>query len=162
MLSYIIYIFSISLQVAGALLLVAYGISTKRDDVIKKFSGNGIIRRDNDTNEIYYNEKAFFQEYKMAYIDKLSFIYILSGYLLGVLGELKDTEAAKDIALIIIAIVSLFIMFASNKLVEVILSKSNKVSKITNEDLVRIGIEPDMQNIPSSEIEKMFNDVFKE
>ncbi len=162
MLGYIVYIISISLQVAGALLLVAYGISTKRDDVIKKFSGNGIILRDNDTNEIFYNEKAFFQEYKMAYIGKLSFIYILSGYLLGVLGELKDTEIAKDIALIIIAVVSLLIMFASNKMVEILLSKSNKASKITNEDLERIGIEPDMQNIPSSEIEKMFNDVFKE
>ena len=76
--------------------------------------------------------------------------------------ELKDSETAKDIALIIIAVVSLVIMIASNKVVEVILSKSSKVSKITNEDLVRIGIEPDIQNIPSSEIEKMFNDVFKE
>ncbi len=162
MFAYVIYIISISLQIAGALLLVAYGISTKRDDVIKRFSGKGIIHRDNNTNEVFYNEKAFFQEYKMAYIGKLSFIYILSGYLLGVLGELKDTESTKDIALIIIAVVSLVIMIASNKAVEVILSKSSKVSKITNEDLVRIGIEPDIENIPNSEIEKMFNDEFKE
>ena len=162
MLGYIVYIISISLQVAGALLLIAYSISTKRDDVIKKFSGKGFIHRDNNTNEISYNEKAFFQEYKMAYIGKLSFIYILSGYLLGVLGELKDTKASRDIALIIIAILSLVIMIISNKLVEVILSKSNKVSKITNEDLVRIGIEPDIQSASTSEVEKMLNDVFEE
>ena len=162
MLGYIVYIISISLQVAGALLLIAYSVSTKRDDVIKRFSGKGIIHRDNNTNEISYNEKAFFQEYKMAYIGKLSFIYILSGYLLGVLGELKDTKASRDIALIIIAILSLVIMIISNKLVEVILSKSNKVSKITNEDLVRIGLEPDIENVSDSEIEKMLDEVFKE
>ena len=90
MLGYIVYIISISLQVAGALLLIAYSISTKRDDVIKKFSGKGFIHRDNNTNEISYNEKAFFQEYKMAYIDKLSFIYILFGYLLGLLWLIGD------------------------------------------------------------------------
>lgn len=64
MLGYIVYIISISLQVAGALLLIAYGISTKRDDVIKRLFGNGIIHRDNDTNEISYNEKAFFKNTK--------------------------------------------------------------------------------------------------
>ena len=53
-------------------------------------------------------------------------------------------------------------MIISNKLVEVILSKSNKVSKITNEDLVRIGLEPDIENVSDSEIEKMLDEVFKE
>ena len=161
MLSYIIYIISISLQVAGALLLVAYAISTKREDVIRRFAGKGILYRDNETNKITYNEEAFFQEYKMAYIGKLSFIYILSGYLLGVWGELNKSDSFKDLALIFIAILSLIIMLISNECVEFYITKTNKASEITNNELQEIGIEPDIQNITSEEIEEMFNDEFK-
>ena len=31
-------------------------LSTKREKVIQRFAGNGIIARDNNTNEILYNE----------------------------------------------------------------------------------------------------------
>ena len=61
---YVIYVISISLQVAGVLLLVCYATSAKRENVIRRFFGKGIITNDSKTNEIVYDEEAFFQEYK--------------------------------------------------------------------------------------------------
>ena len=153
---YLIYIISISFQVAGALLLVVYFISTKRKAVIKKFAGNGTIHLDNNTQELTYNEKAFFDEYKMAYIQRLSFVYILAGYLSGVFGSLSESIRCRVIALVIIAILSLALMFFSNKGVELYVRNKNKAFKITNDELKELGIEPDSENIPNSQIDEMW------
>ena len=150
---YLIYIISISFQVAGALLLVVYFISTKRKAVIKKFAGNGTIHLDNNTQELTYNEKAFFDEYKMAYIQRLSFVYILAGYLSGVFGSLSESIRCR---VMIIAILSLALMFFSNKGVELYVRNKNKAFKITNDELKELGIEPDSENIPNSQIDEMW------
>lgn len=152
---YLIYIISISFQVAGALLLVVYFISTKRKAVIKKFAGNGTIHLDNNTQELTYNEKAFFDEYKMAYIQRLSFVYILAGYLSGVFGSLSESIRCRVIALVIIAILSLALMFFSNKGVELYVRKKNKAFKITNDELKELGIKPDSESISNSQLDKI-------
>lgn len=54
---FVIYVISISFQLAGALQLI-FIISTKRDKVIESFAGKGIISKDNNTKEITYNKKA--------------------------------------------------------------------------------------------------------
>ena len=76
------YIFSISLQIAGALLLLIYSISTKRESVIRRFVGKGLLARQGE--RLDYDEKAYKEEFCRAYLNKFSFGFIAFGYLLGV------------------------------------------------------------------------------
>ena len=48
----IIYILSISFQLAGALLLMIFALSTKREKIIQQFAGKGLIYRDNNTDKL--------------------------------------------------------------------------------------------------------------
>ena len=50
MFDFFIYILAISLQVSGALLLLIKSLSTKKEDLIIRFKGNGNIYKDNNTN----------------------------------------------------------------------------------------------------------------
>ena len=128
---YLCYIASIALQVSGALLLVWYATSAKRENVIRRFFGNGIVTNDSETNEIVYDEEAFFQEYKITYISKWSFIYILAGYVLGVFGKLpNDSINCKLKAIILIIALLVLVMFLTNKLIELYIIKKNKASRI--------------------------------
>lgn len=155
MIEYLIYIISISFQVTGALMLVIYGISTKREALIKKIAGNGLIYRDED--EITYNETAFFNVCKMTYIERLSFVYILIGYLSGVFGNIDRSLQYKIIALMSIAVLSFALMFFSNKGVELYIQKKNKAFKITNDELKKIGKEPDIESVSKSSIDEICN-----
>ena len=84
------YIISVSFQIAGALLLVLFSISTKRDSVIRRFVGNGIITKDGDSKILDYNENAYKEEYRRAFLNKYSFGCILLGYMLSIWGEIED------------------------------------------------------------------------
>ena len=82
MIYFIIYIFAISFQVSGTLQLLISFVSTKRDDIIRRFIGKGLLFRDNNTKKIEYDKSAYKYEYKTAYLNKCSFIYIFIGYLI--------------------------------------------------------------------------------
>ena len=150
----IIYIISISLQLAGALLLMIFVLSTKREKVIQRFAGNGIIARDNNTNEILYNEKAFKDSFKNAYLNKCSFAFIALGYFMGVFGAINYNTALVGI---LIVLCTGLIMGATYLIVNQIVSHSKVINKkITNEELSLAGVEPDIEDIPNDEIAKLF------
>lgn len=88
----LVYIGAISLQVTGALLLLLFSVSTKRVDVIRKFGDGGIITYDEETKELNYKEEAFKEAYRTSYLNKISFFYIGVGYLLGVFGEIGNSN----------------------------------------------------------------------
>ena len=150
----IFYIISISLQLAGALLLMIFVLSTKREKVIQRFAGNGIIARDNNTNEILYNEKAFKDSFKNAYLNKCSFAFIALGYFMGVFGAINYNKALVGI---LIVLCTGLIMGATYLIVNQIVSHSKVINKkITNEELSLAGVEPDIEDIPNDEIAKLF------
>ncbi len=156
MYSFIIYIIAISLQISGAVQLSLSFVSTKRDNVIRNFIGKSIISRDNNTKTVYYDKKAYKQVFKSAYLNKFSFIYIFLGYLLGIWGTIE--KESKHKAAIFIILTTILILTITNLLISLYVKNSKEVNReITNEDLERLHIRPDIENISNEEINKLFN-----
>lgn len=152
-----IYILAISFQLAGALLLMVNVLSTRRDRVIRRFVGKGILYRDNNTNEISYDEKALKDTFKEAYLSKFAFLFIAVGYVLGVFES--PGNVCRELMAGIIVLVSVFIIAISHLIVCAILKFSKKVNrKLTNQELIALGIEPDIENISNEEIDKLFRE----
>ena len=149
-----LYILSVSLQVAGALLLMLNVLSTKREKVIHRFVGKGLLSRDNNTNTISYDQNALKAVFQEAYLSKFAFAYISMGYLSGVFGTIAS-EYKNIIATAIVAVTALLILL-SYLAVYLILKFSKKVNReISNEELISLGIEPDIENIPNEEISRI-------
>ena len=153
-----IYVISISLQVAGSLLLMINTLSTNRKKVIQRFVGKGIISRDNNTKMIYYNKAAFKEIYKETYLTKISFAFIALGYFLSVFGSAEDIN--KIYLAFYIVIITILIMLIAYFVVNQILKHSKKVNKdINNDELETTSIGPGFENIPNEEIDNLFNDI---
>lgn len=151
-----VYILSISFQLAGALLLMVNVLSTKRDKVIRRFVGRGTLYRDNNTNEISYDKNALKDTFKDAYLSKLAFLYIAVGYFMGVFGSVNGY--CKMITAITIIIATALLILLSHLAVYFILKFSKKVNReLSNEELTALGIEPDIENISNEEIGRFFN-----
>ena len=154
---YIIYILAISLQVSGALLLILFSASTKRDEIIRRFVGKELMSRDGDDGELTYDEQAYREEFKVAFLNKISFVYIASGYLFGVWGEIEN--ASKLLSTFFIAIVTMTIMSISIFGITFYIKKSKNVGrKITNDDLKRLNLEPTITSISEKDIAEMWDE----
>lgn len=156
---FVIYILAISLQVSGALLLVIFSASTKRDEIIKRFVGKKLMYREGDDGKLNYDEQAYKEEFKVALLNKLSFVYIALGYLLGVWGE--NGKTSKVLTTILVILSTIIIMFLSIIFIDLHLIKSKNIAReITNEDLKRLNIEPTVQFASENEIDDLCNKVF--
>lgn len=156
-----IYAVSISLQVAGALMLMINSISTKRKRVIQRFAGHSLIYRDNNTNEITYDEKVFKDTYKEAYLSKCAFLYIAMGYFMGIFATI-DSEKKVLVAIGVVVLTIAFLALAY-LVVFLILQYNKEVNKkITNEELKTFGIEPHIENISNDQIKKQIDDIWNE
>lgn len=153
--SIILYALSISLQVAGALLLIIFSLSTKRRDIIRSFAKSHIIARDGNTKLLSYNHEAFVETYRIAYFSKVSVAFIAVGYLIGVFGDIGTGNrllAAVSIIALTAVLIAITVLLV-NKLVR-------NVSKITNEELKAAGAEPDMESISKDEVDALFDEEF--
>lgn len=151
----LVYIGAISLQVTGALLLLLFSVSTKRVDVIRKFGDGGIITYDEETKELNYKEEAFKEAYRTSYLNKISFFYIGVGYLLGVFGEIGNSN--KWITAGVIFTFSIILLFLTWLVTDMIISKLNVINqKISLEEMKEAGITPDMTSASTEDIDKMF------
>ena len=152
----VIYILSISFQVAGALLLMVNALSTRRDRVIHRFASHSLIYRDNNTGELEYDKEALKGAFKEAYLSKFAFAEIAIGYFLGVFGALNDSANRWLIAIGII-ITTTILIYISRLLVRLILTYNKNITRsITNDELSVLGIEPAMENISDMEIDELF------
>lgn len=146
------YVFAISLQISGAVMLLWYSASTKRDDVIKRFMKRRFVSENKNTNSIEYDEKTYKEEFKVAYLNKISFGYIAVGYIINVWGDCSSF--CKIFIVMVIVICSVLVMFLTYKGVLLWTHFSKKVNmKISNEDLERLGICPDFTTVSFDEIE---------
>lgn len=151
----IIYILSLSFQVAGALLLLFFAKSTKRENVVRNFVGNGIIKIDNNTMELDYDTNAFKENYRVAYLNKFAFLYIAIGYILGVFGCIEwKSKIVVAILIIFGTIIIMVITYACVNCLIKYLKDSNK--KITNEELMKFGIKPNIGTISFDKIDAFF------
>jgi len=149
-----LYILSVSFQIAGALLLMLNVLSAKREKVIRRFAGKGLLYRDNNTNTISYDQNALKDVFREAYLSKFSLAYIIMGYLFGVFSTIAS-EYKNIIAMAIVAATALLILL-SYLVVYLILKFSKRVNQeISNEELISLGIEPDIENISNEEISRI-------
>ena len=150
-----LYIIAISLQVSGALLLLIKYLSTKKENLIIRFKGNGIIIKNNNTNEITFDKEAFRKLYENTLINRWAFGYIFFGYLIGVFGSI-DNNCNKEKVIAFVAILLLTIM-----LTIIIKSGIEKYSKkqcfeVEKETFDAAKVEVDIENIPTKEIDDLF------
>lgn len=147
------YIGAISFQVSGALLLLFFAISTKRKNVVRRFIAKGYIERCG--NKINYNKLNFLDEYKNAYLNRLAFIYIALGYILGIWGEIGCFEKIK--IFIFVVVFTIIIMAASYFFTYIFVHKSKKVNTaITNDELAKLNIDPTNDIVSIEEIDNIF------
>lgn len=155
----VIYVIAISFQLSGALLLAFYSISAKRKNVIKRFAGKCLITRDNNTNEITYDREALKITFRDAWLNKIAFTLIALGYLFGVFGEIG--EKSKILISISIVMGTVLMMAISHFIVACIIKYSSKVNQeLTNDELYKLGIDPDIENISDKEIYDIYNKTF--
>jgi hypothetical protein len=145
---YYVYIVSISFQLAGALLLLLFIMSTKRRKVIMRFLSNGFISRDGNTNELNYKEDAFKNHFSEAYLAKCSFFYIVVGYLTGVFG-LNSSENIFCSFILILICTFLFIIITLLFVKTIMKYKKGINIKITYDELIELGLSPDIASIPN-------------
>lgn len=149
------YIVSISLQVAGALLLMFFSLSTKRKQVIGRFVNKNLVIRDSD-EKLKYDTEELKNTFRIAYLNKFSFGFIASGYLLGIYGNLKDTNLLfVMVGVILGSVVLMLIAYFSTSLI-LHFSKSIK-QPLTEAELTKYGLEPNMTIASSKEIDEMWN-----
>ena len=122
-----LYVISISLQMAGALLLMVNSLSTKREDAIKKFFNHTITELDGNTNEVKYNEEEFKDTFKQIYLTIFSFIYICFGYILGIFGNIEN--ANKLCVLVKIILLTVCLIIIARCLAKVIVAISSRRNK---------------------------------
>ena len=143
----ILYIISISFQIAGALLLLSYSTFPKRETVIKRFIGKGLLTREGDI--VKYNHDAYKNEYFPVYLNKLSFGYIAGGYLLNIFGNIEN--ACKWLVFICVLFSSALIMLVSIKGSSFLVKLLKANDRITNDDLKKFNIKPDVEYMTSEE-----------
>ena len=152
----LLYIFSISFQIAGAVLLIISALSIKREDVIKKFINKTIISLESNTGEVIYDKTEFKNTFKQAYLTGFSFSYICLGYLLGIFANIKDFN--KWIILFLIIIITTILVIIAYYSTNSIIKKSSNINKeITIDELKELGLEVNIENISNDEIDKICN-----
>lgn len=159
-----IYIIAVSFQVSGALLLLIYNISTKRENIIKNFANNkGFIGRCG--TEITYNKDGLKEIFKIAYINKISFFYIIIGYIIGVFGKIEENTYIISIIVGMIIFIFIFICFGIYIPKQIISSKEKKDAAffdITNEDIESLNINDTLDSPTDEDIQNMLDDIFVE
>lgn len=153
----ILFCLSIAFQLAGALILLLYGVSTKRDNIIKSFSASSFIWRDGNTKKINDLSKEYQQRYRQAFLNKTAFFYLTLGYTLSIWAE-KGSSSPCLSMLITVALTILLLVVGKVVVNQCLMKRSSVMAPITSEDLERFGIEPDMELISNTDIDKMLRE----
>lgn len=149
-----IYAVAISFQISGALLLLFYNISTSRKHIVKEFAQKSIIIR--EENEILYNKEALKKCFKNAWINKIAFILIILGYILGVFGEIEEVN--KILVVVLILMITSIVILISHLIVSFLIKILPSVNKeLTDDEINEIGGEVDIETMSSKDVEDILN-----
>lgn len=155
----LIYAIAVGLQVTGALTVLLFSISTKREAVISRFMRNSFTVQDGNTGVIDYNRSALFDEYRKAYLNKMAVFCIMSGYAIGVFGDIGWVDKWK--VFLMVVVFSLIILGVIRVLIWLIEKYNKKMTiEITEQELMKLGIEPNTKSFSKEEITEMVDDAF--
>lgn len=150
----IIYCLSIAFQLAGALVLLIYGVSTKRTTILSSFSDNVFISLDGNTNEVNDLSIPLKSRFKQAFLNKSAFICLAIGYLLGVFGNIDENE--RCLSFLIIIAFTILIIIAIHIIVRILLKQAKVTNPVTINELEQVGIKPNIESVSNEDIEKLF------
>lgn len=152
------YILSISLQLAGAIILLVFPNSVSRANLIRSFSHNSFTSAKG--NSVKYNHEAYVESCKIIYFNRIAFVYLTAGYL-GSIFSTSPSEKRYQV-FIAVAVILIVLIIIARLVVRLIVTHSKKVTKrITRDELKKLNIEPNIEIATNEDIEKMINDVFK-
>lgn len=148
-----LYIISVALQLSGSVLGIGtFGLTRKH--AIKEFRViSTYMRKNGDSKKINYSKKAFLKNWEKMYERLVVFGYLSVGYLLTPIAEKSFSSI---ITLLFVVLLSIFLVIIG-KLIPSFTIKHLKTSKarITYEELTQLGLEVDMESLPSDEIENI-------
>lgn len=157
MCEYIAYIMAISMQFTGSILLLIYFVSTDRKSVIKRFTGIGVIERCGE--KISYNEEAFFNEFKSAYLNKAAFFCIVLGYILGVFGEVG--ERSRIYTVITVILISIMLILIVKYGIEFFVKHNQTTTqRITSKELDELGVQSHLNIASNDEFDEFLEETF--
>lgn len=106
----VIYIIAISLQLAGAVILIInYCRNTHNQIIDRYFPGSNLVERDNKDNIVLEKERV--QEVvREIFMNRCAFFYIGAGYIVGIYGEAGKTNKCIISILVIIGSFLLCVM----------------------------------------------------
>lgn len=152
----IIYCLAIAFQLAGALVLLVYGVSTKRTDILSSFSDNNFISLDGDTKELNDLSIPLKSKFKQAFLNKSAFICLAIGYLLGVFGNIDETERFSS--LLIIIVFTILIIIGIHIIVRISLKQTKVTNPVKINELEQVGIKPNVESVSNEDIKKLFEE----
>lgn len=121
---------------------------------MKGFAQKSIIIR--EENEISYNKEALKKCFKNAWINKIAFILIVLGYILGVFGEIWKVN--KILVVVLILIITSIVIFISHLIVSFLIKILPSVNKeLTDDEINEIGGEVDIETMSSKDVEEICN-----
>lgn len=155
----LLYSIALSFQITGSILFIAYSSSLCRISIIRSFAANSFIIKDGDTKKIDYNHNAFIAEYKKAYFSRMTFIYLLAGYILSIFCSLKEYDKCY-VATLVALFTGILYFFTKFIIEKYFLIQADVVNPITSEELTNLGISPNLEGISNDELElePMWND----
>ena len=155
----LLYSIALSFQITGSILFIAYSSSLCRISIIRSFAANSFITKDCNTKKIDYNHDAFVSEYRKAYFSKITFIYLLAGYILSIFCSLKEYDKCY-VATLVVLFTGILYFFTKFIIEKYFLIQADVVNPITSEELTNLGISPNLEGISNDELEleSMWND----
>jgi hypothetical protein len=149
MLRYLIYLFTLSLQASAAFLLIG-NTNTKLEHVVGEAYRNAIIPQ--VENNVIKNIEPIKRAMKQAYINKIAFVMLFTGYIASVFG--KGEEGNEYISFFIV------LVLATAETVVVIIFTNLMIDKkdFSNINICDVVFPKGMPIIDSSVYEKEKND----
>ena len=150
-------IFSISFQLAGAIILLLWCLKgAKKENIIKRyFPGSNVIERDDDNNCVLHKDKLRMVS-KEVYINIIAFCDLIVGYGLSFYASQSNNKTVAFIISMMITTILLVVEYAIAHLVSVLRYKEDLIEKY--EVLKKHGVDTVSTN---KEIEDMFNSVME-
>lgn len=155
--SWVIQSISVSFQLAGALVLLLYNVSTKRDDIIRSmYNAMAYTERNGNTQEINDLSIQFREKYRNAYLNKAAFFLLTVGYVLSLFGAIGKDEQCSAFFLVIV-LTTLFVWLTKFLVEKYCLQQPDASTPVRNADLERLGIEPHSESLSDIEV----NDIWE-
>ncbi len=143
-------------QASGAILLLVFTFSTKREMLVRNFVQNSFSVLDADTKTVEYNHSVFANQCINSYASKVAVLLILFGFLFSLWGDI-GTYCRWKAAIAVVSITIVLVMIIINVL-KILVPKLNKVKQpIAFEELNDLEIETNMSSILSEEIDGLFD-----